>query len=381
MLLLQNPIPIETRSDSIAVADSLDLGSLRLLADGQPFWNRVDAFIDQYFFVVLGLAILFPAILIVEAMKLRARRSNQENRNVGTGLLAAIPRSWYLLVAALTVSGGTIFHLNQQVTDYKRRYEQTRSKLERTVDEYYLAETGKRPEPFQPIRPKHPRRMGGVYYRGNDERHVELYNGGFYQTAEINVMLKTNSGQGLNYGDTVAANLVLEFEIEAAPKTAPGLFDESIMSKVFLSDQRNDQATESQPVVARLATIEANRKWRTRFPVELNVEDVGSLERFSQSGLIFVYLGDPDTNPFRAIPHYGIRFQLDLEKGKIQPTSEVWMGPIYVPENALIASERQISLSEWLDYRPMPEIKRDNTKDPKLLGEDQYDGLKNEKSK
>src|SRR5262249_22020177 len=44
------------------------------------------------------------------------------------------------------------------------------------------------------IRPKHPPRMSGEYYRGNDERNAALFNGGFYRTCTLRVGLVQPDG-------------------------------------------------------------------------------------------------------------------------------------------------------------------------------------------
>ena len=48
--------------------------------------------------------------------------------------------------------------------------------------------------------------------------------------------------------------------------------------------------------------------------------------------------------------------------------SELWLGPILVPGNFQPPDPSKITLQEWLDIRPIPEIAGDNSTDPTLLG-------------
>ena len=48
-----------------------------------------------------------------------------------------------------------------------------------------------------PPHPMHPPRLGGKYYRGNDERDNTLFNRGFYRTATIDLNLVDSSGLSL----------------------------------------------------------------------------------------------------------------------------------------------------------------------------------------
>ena len=65
---------------------------------------------------------------------------------------------------------------------------------------------------------------------------------------------------------------------------------------------------------------------------------------------------------------YGIVYALRIRDRTLQENSELWLGPILVPGNFQYPAEGKITLAEWLDTNPNPEITTDNTSDPKLLG-------------
>ena len=65
---------------------------------------------------------------------------------------------------------------------------------------------------------------------------------------------------------------------------------------------------------------------------------------------------------------YGIVYGLRIRERILQENSEMWLGPILVPGNFQYPIEGRITLAEWLDTNPIPEITSDNSTDPKLLG-------------
>ena len=74
-----------------------------------------------------------------------------------------------------------------------------------------------------PVYPMHPKRLGGIYYRGNDERSPELFNGGFYRTATLEVWLSDAAGNHLQWNDEIAdRNLFITFAINRAARNSRG---------------------------------------------------------------------------------------------------------------------------------------------------------------
>ena len=67
-------------------------------------------------------------------------------------------------------------------------------------------------------------------------------------------------------------------------------------------------------------------------------------------------------------PHYGIRYDIVVRDGCIDSSSEIWMGATFLTSNVVVPHEEKITLREWFDFAPIPEITEENSKDPELLG-------------
>ncbi len=88
---------------------------------------------------------------------------------------------------------------------------------------------------------------------------------------------------------------------------------------------------------------------------------------------MYLYTGRIHDDTVRGEPHYGIVYDLQLEDGKLAPESDVWMSSF---GNATVAAPLhpdKIPFSEWFDYRPIPPITGENSRDPKLLGAEEYE--------
>jgi hypothetical protein len=63
---------------------------------------------------------------------------------------------------------------------------------------------------------------------------------------------------------------------------------------------------------------------------------------------------------------------LDFNDGKLSPESDLWMDSF---GNVAFEPPRppgKLPYREWFDYRPLPVIAGENSKDPKLLGVEEY---------
>lgn len=217
---------------------------------------------------------------------------------------------------------------------------------------------------LSPPHPMHPPRLGGVYYRGNDERDSALFNGGFYRTARLEVWLTDSSGKKLQWGDEAPGELFIEFEIKRAANTTGELFNDHIMSVIGLSDDvRTGDEAQHQITVGKvlpMKTIQADQTWRCRF-------SIGDLkDPAKSSGKLFVV-----QNTSKPKAHYAIEFELTLnESGKIAETSQLWMGSLYNLNGRVFVpyDVQKILLDRWFDWRPIPEITGPQTDDPDLLG-------------
>ena len=78
-------------------------------------------------------------------------------------------------------------------------------------------------------------RLEKTYYRGNDDRRPDLYNGGVYRTCNIHVSLRTEDGTTVRPGMNVAGKrLFVHVEIEPAPNTLESHFRDEEMTRIFM---------------------------------------------------------------------------------------------------------------------------------------------------
>jgi hypothetical protein len=212
-------------------------------------------------------------------------------------------------------------------------------------------------DPLEPPYPMHPKRLGGVYYRGNDERNEALFNGGFYRTAKLEVWLVDEGGTRLGWGDAVLGPLFVEFEIHRAAQTTGELFSDRVMSLIALTDSVSPQAERE---VAQMECVTPGQVLKARLPI-------GQPESWPSgvnSGKLFLV-----QQTSKPKPHYGIVYEVSVLEGKIEDTSQLWMGSLYDLNGRVLAPRGdKILLDRWLDWRPIPEVEGTQTNDPKLLG-------------
>jgi hypothetical protein len=220
-------------------------------------------------------------------------------------------------------------------------------------------------EPPRPVRPNHETRLGGTYYRGNNERNTALYNNGNYRTATLELSLVDGTGNKLDYGEPVSGELSIRLLIRSAPGATPALFNDEIMDGLVLATGYHPQGMMifSGDVGTFEATDQPN-EWQAIFPIKKASADL--------QGLVYLYRGKQDESGntlTSGTPQIGIVYDLILDEGRIATGSELWLDAIYFPENvAPPPKDGKLPWTEWFDFRPIPVIKGDNTKDPSLLG-------------
>lgn len=287
-----------------------------------------------------------------------------------------ISRAWYLVGVLTLITSAVWLHLSNQIGKKDSKIAELRDDIKTlTADRYKIA-----PQPFRtvgdqgpvPFRPHHPKRLGGKYYRGNDERHTELFNGGVYQTAMFRVFLCDQQKKELAWGSTVQGkDLLLGVEINRSNKAHLGLFDPRIMKTVFLS--RMISKAKNQPVKSDFSFFNETKideQWVAYYPLTLDSDN-------TIRGMVYMYIGRANPEQFKAIYHYGIRYDLSTTNGQITDDSEIWMGSLYHPIKIQFPEKNKLPLTEWFDFRPIPEIVSENTTDPTLLGVDEHDGSEN----
>ena len=212
--------------------------------------------------------------------------------------------------------------------------------------------------------PMHPPRLGGVYYRGNDERDQRLFNGGFYRTAQLEVWLTNEQGQRLQRGDVASGDLFIDFDIKRAANTTGELFSDHVMSVIGLTDDFliTDSADHRAEIgkLIPMETIEPNQKWRSRYRV-------GSLnDRKEFTGKFYLV-----QNTSKPKAHYAVEFEVKVDGASaITRDSQLWMGSLYNLNGRVFVpyDDQKILLDRWFDFRPIPEITGAQTDDPNLLG-------------
>ena len=212
--------------------------------------------------------------------------------------------------------------------------------------------------------PMHPLRLGGVYYRGNDERDDRLFNGGFYRTAKFEIWLTDKNGRHIQWGDQPTGELFIEFEIQRAANTTGELFNDHIMSLIGISNRFElSDDPDGPPHVgdfSRMQTVELDQHWRCRFPIG----DLADQQKIS--GKLFVV-----QNTTKPKAHYAIEYEIASdEAGKIGKLSQLWMGSLYNLNGRVFVpyDDQKILLDRWFDWRPIPEVIGKQTDDPNLLG-------------
>ncbi|MCC7425024.1 MAG: hypothetical protein IT428_32545 [Planctomycetaceae bacterium] len=227
--------------------------------------------------------------------------------------------------------------------------------------------------PPRPLRPQHPRQLAGTYYRGNCERSPELYNGGSYQTARFHIRLCDTDGNTVSAGDAVPrAGLFVQIDMERPHGTHPSFYNADTIRAVALSTQvfaSGSPQPPSDPLV-RLTEVKPEWSWTMRYPLGRPEPDHPD----AINKTIYFYRGTPQSGvdkdgKFSGEFHYAIIAELQISEGKLSDKSDLWMGSLFVVPTLEFPTAGKVPLSEWFDYRPLPEIPGENTTtDPKLLG-------------
>ena len=208
---------------------------------------------------------------------------------------------------------------------------------------------------------------GGAYYRGNDERNEKLFNGGYYRTATMRLSLVDEQDRPVKLKERLPGlRLFIHLEIERASRSTPSLFTDSIMETVMLTRRTSDRKIPlSSDEPAKLEVLESGERWAAKY----RLGDYDGQADAALNGVVYV-----NTNAARTgeavggTMHYGIVFGLRIRERVVMENSELWLGPILVPGNFQVPDPHKITLAEWLDVRPIPEIEGDNSTDPALLG-------------
>lgn len=184
-------------------------------------------------------------------------------------------------------------------------------------------------------------RLGGTYYRGNNERSPKLFNNGNYQTCAFHVSLRNEAGRTIAPGDAVGGEkLFLRLEIVRAPNTAQGFYTSRAMERVRLT--RYDEGPDDPALNPdqALEVIEENRRWGLLYPLGKLAE-----RKYSElRGHLILGPGSAQN------AQYVIPYVLLAEDGKLLKESRLWMAA------TLTLQFKDHTMDEWLSLKPLPTI-------------------------
>ena len=126
-------------------------------------------------------------------------------------------------------------------------------------------------DPPIPAKPKLPKRIKGTFYRGNDERSVELFNQGNYRTCSFNLSLCSKAGgdEIHLYDDLSSHTVFLRLEIVRAAFTSDLFFSDEQMDVIVLTKQSDPFLGHLAPIEdgVPLHTTEPKQRWEAAFPL------------------------------------------------------------------------------------------------------------------
>lgn len=352
----------------------------------ERLWNAFEVALDydsRYLYPVFYAAIAcFLVILGLEWAYERAKRggvAEAEMRGVA-GLAAHLrPYAYLVVLLALFMAG---WHLHTQ-----RSFEQISQRL---------AALEKIPKPTDPVVPvpaspppmsgetatarpiylksKAPFKFGGTYYRGNDERNDQLYNGGYYRTATLKLALCNAEREEIKLGDELPAEgLQIRIIIIRGRNAVPTLFSRQMMSRTILTLTPPTSSTGGGvfPGENFLEEIRTGEEWHGYAPLPAAGPFAGDA---------YLVTGNFDGNQqFTGNAHFLVHYDLKRQEGRLAPDSELWLAATLFPGNMVWTQKHQIAANEWFDFLPIPEIEGPNATDPALLGVPEHEKKLGEK--
>jgi hypothetical protein len=344
-------------------------------------------------------------MLILERLKTHfaaADRQAASDESASGGFfrrVARTPRIAYAALVLAVAAGGMAVYargLSTDLEDAQQKLSDTQKLLQETQ---LQAATRSSYADNEIYWPKHPPRLGGLYYRGNDERSERLFNGGVYLTATLQLELRDASDRVLEWGDQAEGPLIVRLEIRKAPHATAALFGQETLGQVCLSPipppvkatdpgEPPADAQPAPPAVVQAPPVQAGpvepgptaggpfllqpllpgESWEAR--AELPPIPPGK----TMVGMLYVYTGLKQTADDGVDrPHYAIEYRLQLDQaGRLTDESTLRLGSMYNVTVVMEIPPDRIAPSEWFDYRPLPAIEGEPTIDPKLLGTEEH---------
>ncbi len=197
------------------------------------------------------------------------------------------------------------------------------------------------------------------YYRGNDERDPELFNGGNYLTCTFDIAVVDETGTVLEPGTRRPERCFVDLKITRAPFTADVLYSDRIMEQVFATSQFELPGLLTVSDRVNLKSVEKDQVWELRYPIDPNEE----------SGPIYLWhvnLWGADAVP---VLHYAIHYNFESVDGMIGEAADVRFGALRLTTPVI---RYQMPIEEWLRTTPFPELEKPGPADPKKLGIDEH---------
>lgn len=329
-----------------------------------PLRARLQMFLGDHGGLVVG-SILLVILVALRIHRLRhpVRAAESESR-IGRLLQRRISPTVPLL-ALSGYLGFEVYHLQAHLQE---------TQLE---DEIHFATFYDFGYPPVPKRPDTEPRVRASFYRGNDERSPKLFNEGNYRTATFHVSLCDGDQKPVDIGDQVdGRDLFLKFEIDRPPFTPDFLYNEQMMSTMFLTAECDRFLGRDQPVpdAVGLTETEPMQSWVALYPIrrandcchreECRGTVYACQRHFHQPKLAF--LGKRLAG---ARFHYGIRYDLQIRDGVLHAGSDVYMGALYRTRKL---PTWRVPMSQWFSHEPIPVLPGENVDDPELLGIDEH---------
>lgn len=216
-------------------------------------------------------------------------------------------------------------------------------------------------KPPRPKRLAHPVGLSQTYYRGNDERSPELYNGGYYRTSKMHLRLLDGNGKPLTHGKSFPEEgAQIEFTFNKPPGTSENLYQEDVINKTYISKEYPVKFAADDPEKVEVRELEKGQKWVIRYPIRPKKKNAESMD-----GILYVYFGKR--------LDLGIVYNIRLKEGRIADLSDIWMGNLLCMPKLLPPNDFDyLTQEEWFDYKPIPIAKRHKKHSAKLLGEDEH---------
>ena len=260
------------------------------------------------------------------------------------------------------LSTGTLLYyihaLHSQMDETTRQLDVAKEKIDNQalIDSIHYGTFFTSGKPPRPRKSTLPPGFSKTYYRGNDERTAEMFNGGNYRTVTFTLRVEDQAGKEVLPGDDLFADSIqlplrVHIEFARSPDTSSGYFTEEYMKRMYVTSSSDPFMGRTTPLKDRVSwtMIEPEQKWATSYPLS------GQTVKKDDQLKGIVYLCEERFQDEKIIGgrfHFAIEYKINVKAGIIQEGSDLWMGAIYRGRNF---ANLQVTDEEWLSTKPIPE--------------------------